>query len=222
VLVLLVEDDMDLLELMLDYLQHEGVECDAAYHGEMALNLMAQQEYDLLVTDINMPGINGLSLCQQLRDSGYNLPVLMLTANAQLQDKLDGFAAGADDYLTKPFAMPELVVRLKALLKRKQGVICDQLVVADLEFNPKTGKATRQQQVLQLSLVERQLLELLMRQSPAVVSQQQIIQLVWQGQEPSADAYKMLLYRLRKTLDGPFTSHLLHTIRGQGVVLRLE
>lgn len=221
-LALLVEDDMDLLELMIDYLQHEGIECDAAYHGQMALNLMAQQQYDLVVTDINMPGINGLSLCQQLRDKGYHLPILMLTANTQLQDKLDGFAAGADDYLTKPFAMPELVVRLQALSRRGHTRVSDKLIVGELEFTPATGKVCRQQQALEFSLIERQLLELLMRQSPAVVTQQQIIQLVWQGHEPSSNAYKMLLYRLRKTLDGPFSQRLLHTVRGQGVALRVE
>lgn len=220
-LVLLAEDDQDLAELIIEHLNDEGLECDLAYNGEMALNLIAQQSFDVLVTDIMMPKLDGLSLCERLRQQGNAIPCLMLTSRDSLADKLEGFAKGTDDYLVKPFELAELSARIKSLGSRQQRP-GQQLQVGNLSLHSQQRSAQRGSRALQLSANEFKLLELLMRESPNLVSRPAIESHIWPDQEPSADAYKMLVYRLRRQIDGDQDTPLLHTQRGQGLTLSNE
>lgn len=221
-LVLLVEDDMDLAELIIEYLETESIECDIAYDGKMALNLLLANEYDVLITDVMMPRMDGLTLTDQVRKSALNLPILMLTAQDTLEDKLKGFEKGADDYLVKPFELAELSARIKVLGKRNLSRTL-HYAVGDLILNTDTKQAFKDGTLLKLSASEFKLLELLMLKSPALVSRHQIEQHIWQDQLPSTDAYKMLVYRLRKALTpAEEANSLLVTVRGQGVAIRSE
>lgn len=219
-LVLVVEDDRSLAGLVIEYLTEEGIECDHACNGPQAIHLMRENSYDALVLDINLPGCSGLDVCAAIREEGCNTPCIMLTARSSLDDKLAGFDAGTDDYLIKPFAMAELVARLNALVNRHKHV--RKLQIADLQIDLDTREVTRGSQPLSLSPDEWKLLCLLARKSPAVVPRQTLEDLLWPEGAPSSDAFKMAIYRLRKSLHPPGTEPLLQTLRGIGVALRVH
>jgi DNA-binding response OmpR family regulator len=143
--VLLVEDDIDLATTIVDYLEIESIECDHASNGLMGLNLIERNHYQMIMLDINMPKMDGLTLCNTLRERGMDVPVLMLTARDSLENKLEGFSAGSDDYLVKPFAMKELVARVQVLAKRRSGE-AKRLVLGDLILDIKQRSATLKQQ----------------------------------------------------------------------------
>jgi DNA-binding response OmpR family regulator len=218
--VLLVEDDLDLAQTLVQYLELEKIQCDHASNGLSGLQLMSQHHYDALLLDLNLPRLDGISVCQQLRENGNDTPILMLTARDQLNDKLDGFNAGTDDYLVKPFELQELVVRLLALSRRRSGQ-SRQLSCGDLVLNLSEKTARRQDQPLKLSPTGWRLLETLLRASPNVVSREQLEQSVWGEDLPDSNSLKVHLFNLRKTVDAPFSSALIHTIPGQGFALRV-
>ncbi len=220
-LVLLVEDNLDLAELVLEYLESESIECDLAYNGVMGLELIRKNQYDVIILDIMMPRMDGLTLCSNIRQLGIATPCLMLTARDTLEDKLSGFDQGADDYMVKPFELQELLARIQALSRRYSNP-ASLLQVADLSLNTTTRKAARNDRELSLSPIEWKLLEYLMRESPKVVPRQLLESLVWDDEPPSKDALKMQIYRLRQMVDGDNEPPLLHTIRGAGIVLRSE
>ncbi|MEH6343795.1 MAG: response regulator transcription factor [Bermanella sp.] len=217
-LALLLEDEVSLAQLVVEYLQDENIECDHAANGRQALQLIKGQTFDVLILDINMPGLNGLQVCEQVRQLGINTPIIMLTARGDLQDKLKGFGLGADDYLVKPFAMEELVARIQALAQRRQrsNIIC----ISDLNLNLDEKSARRNQFNVQLSPDEWRLIIVLARNSPAVVNRVTLEDEIWPEGVPSKDAFKMLVYRLRKTLNIDGLPPLLQTIRGVGLALR--
>ncbi len=217
--VLLVEDDLDLAETLIQYLELEQIGCDHASNGVAGLQLMQQQRYDVLLLDLNLPRLDGLSVCQRLRAQGDATPVLMLTARDSLEEKLDGFRAGSDDYLVKPFELQELVMRLRALARRRSGQV-RQLRCADLEMNLDDHSVSRAGQPLRLSPIGWQLLECLLRASPAAVSRQALEQAVWGDALPDSNSLKVHLFKLRKAVDAPFGQPLLHTVPGYGVVLK--
>jgi len=163
-----------------------------------------------------MPRMDGLTLLKSIRQLGVNTPCLMLTARDTLEDKLSGFDHGADDYMVKPFDLPELVARLKVLARRSSNV-ASVLTVADLQLDTTSHQATRAGRVLTLSPIEWKLLELLMRESPKVVSRQQLEQCAWPHDAPSKDVLKTQIYRLRQLLDTQDEQPLIHTIRGAGI-----
>jgi DNA-binding response OmpR family regulator len=220
-LVLLVEDNLDLAELVAEYLESEAIECDLAYNGVMGLELVKKNHYDVIIMDLMMPRMNGLTLCYNIRKLGIATPCLMLTARDTLEDKISGFEHGTDDYMVKPFELKELVLRLKALSRRYSNP-ADLLQVEDLLLNTVTRQAQRNQQSLKLSPNEWKMLECLMRQSPKVVSRAHLKSLIWDDEISSKDALKTLIYRLRQIIDGTNQQPLIHTIRGAGVVLRRE
>lgn len=220
-LVLLVEDDLALAELILEYLESESIGCDVAYNGVMGLELIKANRYDVIILDVMMPRMNGLALCAKIRELGLTVPCLMLTARDTLDDKLAGFDHGADDYLVKPFDLPELVARLCALVRRRSAFV-PVLQVADLQLDTRTHQAHRAGRPLLLSPTEWKLLEYLMRESPKVVPRDQLESLLWDDDPPSRDALKMQVHRLRKIVDTEHEQPLLHTLRGIGVVLRLD
>lgn len=217
--VVLVEDDFDLAETVIDYLELEDIHCDYASNGIAGLQLISQNSYDVILLDLNMPGLDGLSLCQQVRTAGDATPILMLTARDQLNDKLEGFAAGTDDYLVKPFELQELVVRIRALAKRRSGQTL-LLKYHDLEMNLTEHSVVRGGQELKLSPIGWQILETLLRAAPEAVPRQKLITSVWGDDTPDSDSLKVHLFHLRKAMDAPFSTALLQTIPGHGFAIK--
>ncbi|TVZ39902.1 DNA-binding response OmpR family regulator [Alteromonadaceae bacterium 2753L.S.0a.02] len=218
-IVLLVEDNRDLAASVLDYLELQDFDCDYAERGDHALELCRDNTYDAMILDIMMPGIDGLSLCKTLRDHGNNAPIIMLTARDTLDDKLAGFDAGADDYLVKPFDLPELAARLRAITKRKVAS-GSSLKVADLEVNLDNHQVTRDGKLIDLSPACWKLLVALIQASPRVLSRFELENVLWKDSPPDSEALKSHLYTLRKLVDKPFETPLIHTLRGVGVALR--
>lgn len=216
--VLIVEDEYDIAANIGDYLESHGHMPDYAYDGVGGLHLAFTQQYDAIVLDIMLPRMNGLRFCESLRQEGFNIPVLMLTARDTLEDKLAGFRVGTDDYLVKPFALQELCVRLEALVRRHQPEIATAklLKIADLELNPATHQASRAGQLLKLNPVGLKLLKLLMEASPNTVSRSTLEQTLWQEAPPESDALRSHLYALRQAVDKPFEQALIHTVHGIG------
>ena len=216
--ILLVEDNMDLAELVIEYLEAEAIECDIAYNGSMALNLLEENSYQVIVSDVMMPKMDGFSFLDKLRCSGNHTPCMLLTARSKLEDKLTGFEKGADDYLVKPFELAELTARIKILAHRAHPP-ANRINIADLELDLTAQQAYRAGQQLILSAAEWRLLEILVKRSPSVVAKVDIENHVWGSEAPSQDALKMLIYRLRKVVAPPKLSPLITTVRGRGVMI---
>lgn len=219
--ILIIEDDSDLAANLYDYLEAKGHVPDSAGDGVTGLHLAITNDYDVIVMDINMPGMDGLTACRKLREeAGKQTPVLMLTARDTLDDKLAGFDSGADDYLVKPFALQELLARLTALSKRgKTENNLDVIQVEDLSYNPRTLEAIRAGQKLTLTPTGLKILELLIRSAPNVVSRQQILKTVWPDALPDSDALRAHIHTLRTAVDKPFDKPLIHTVHGIGFKL---
>lgn len=217
---LLVEDNRSLAETVISFFALEDIECDYAATGPQGLQLALQNDYETILLDINLPRMDGLRVCEALRQAGLEVPVLMLTARDTLDDKLAGFDAGTDDYLVKPFEMTELVARVKALAKRR-STRAQQLVVGPLTLDLSLKTATRAGQQLTLTPTGWKLLELLMRESPNVVSRQKLSYAIWGDSDvPDSNVLKVHLYKLRQQVDKPFSENLIHTIATHGVALR--
>jgi DNA-binding response OmpR family regulator len=221
VLILLAEDETDLAELTIDFLETEAIECDYASDGAMAVNLIKENNYEVIVLDINMPKLDGLSVCKQLKENHNTTPVLFLSARDALNDKLTGFELGADDYLTKPFELEELTARIKVLAQRGK-TLSNQFKLDTLILNFQQRSASRAARKLTLSANQWQLLELLAKNSPNIISRTRIENTLWPEQHPNKDRLKMLLYRLRSIIDKEGETPLLHTIKGLGVALKVE
>ncbi len=218
--ILVIEDNADLVANLYDFLEPLGYVVDAAYEGRSGLRFARENDYDAIVLDLTLPGVDGLELCRQLRETGNSTPVLMLTARDSLADKLEGFAVGADDYLVKPFALSELAARLNALIKRAR---CEQsrefLRVADLVFDPQTLHLERAGHKITLPPIPLKILELLLRQSPRVVPKREIERRIWANECPDSDALRAHIHVLRNAIDKPFAMALLRTVHGMGYQL---
>lgn len=216
--VLLVEDDQDLADTVIEYLELEDISCHYASNGAAGLQLARGNRYNVLLLDLNLPRIDGLTVCRKLREEGDATPILMLTARDQLDDKIDGFQAGTDDYMVKPFALQELVVRIQALSRRRSGEV-QKLVCADLIMDLQAHVVTRAEIPIRLSPIGWKLLEVLLRASPAAVSRQELEERVWGDEFPDSDSLKVHIFNLRKAIDAPFAKPLLHTVTGHGFML---
>jgi len=215
--ILLVEDHDDLAASVGDYLESLGFAMDYAADGSIALNLLEENPYDVIVLDLMLPKIDGIRVCERLRERGDGTPVLMLTARDQLEDKVNGFQAGADDYLVKPFEMEELAVRIQALIRRARGELADGAMrVGDLVFDPRTMRVERDGKRLNLSPTSVRILKVLMRESPRLVSREQIENELWGDLLPDSDTLRSHIYNLRKGIDRDFDAKLLHTVQGMG------
>ena len=217
--VLLIEDDVDLAATVIDYVQLENIQVEYASNGIAGLDAASQRRFDTIILDVGLPRLDGLSVCQRLRKKGADTPVLMLTARDSLADKLAGFQAGTDDYLVKPFALDELVVRLHALAKRRSGQ-SRRLTVAGLVLDLSNGRAEREGQQLSLSPTGWILLEELMRASPGVVGRSQLAEAIWGDEPPDSNSLKVHIHRLRNVVESGFDRKLIHTIHGRGFALR--
>jgi len=219
--ILLVEDEPALARNILDYLHLCGHQTDYAADGKLGLQLALQQQFDVILLDLMLPRLDGLSLCRQLRThASRHTPVLMLTARDTLADKTDGFYAGADDYLTKPFALAELALRCQALARRNEPQQYN-LEIGPLRLDRRTLQAWRDDQLLQLHPLGFQILQLLAAAYPAVLHRQHLTDQLWPDEAPDSDALRSHIYLLRQQLDKPFAWPLLHTVHGVGFVLRL-
>ena len=219
--VLLVEDDIDLAATIVDYLDIESITCDHASNGLMGLELIQRNHYQMVMLDINMPKMDGLTLCNTVRERGLDIPILMLTARDSLENKLQGFEAGSDDYLVKPFAMKELVARVQVLSKRRSGEV-KRLVLGDLILDLNQRTAQSQQRTLKLSPIAFKLLEVLVRASPHPVSRQHIMQAIWGDEQPDSNSLKVHIHHVRKQLNASKHSPLLKldTISGIGFAIK--
>ena len=216
--VLLVEDHQDIAEMMFGYLERRGYAVDYAADGPAGLKLGAEGDYDVIILDLMLPGLDGLDVCRRLRlESRRTTPVLMLTARDTIEDKVTGLDAGADDYLVKPFELVELEARVRALLRRKRGQVAPELLqVGDLRLDTGTLEVRRGEVRLTLTPIGLKLLTVLMRASPRVVSRRELEREVWGDILPDSDTLRSHLYNLRKTIDKPFDTPLLHTIQSLG------
>ena len=218
--ILLVEDHADLAETVGAYLEGMGLNMDFAPDGAIALNLLDENHYDAVILDLMLPKVDGMQVCRRLRDKGSGVPVLMLTARDQLDDKLEGFEQGADDYLVKPFELEELAARVNALIRRARGEISDGAMrVADLVFDPRTMRVEREGSRVTLSPTSLRILKILMRESPRLVSREQLENELWGDMLPDSDTLRSHMYNLRKGIDRPFDTKLLHTVQGMGFKL---
>ncbi len=218
---LLVEDDLDLATALIDYMSLEDIDCDYAADGQIGYNLIMSNRYDVIILDLNLPKIEGLAVCERIRNNGVETPVLMLTARDTLDDKLTGFSKGADDYLVKPFAMEELLARIKVLSKRRSGQV-SKLSVADLELDLSQRQASRAGTLLKLSPISLKILEVLMRDYPAGVSREKIVQSVWGDEQPDSNSLKVHIFNLRKQVDQQGMKPLIHTIAGFGFAITAQ
>ncbi len=215
--VLLVEDDVRMAAALRRALRGEGIVTDVAAGGEEALRLARSREPDAVVLDVMLPDIDGFETCRRLRAEGVWSPIIMLTARDAVEDRVRGLDQGADDYLTKPFAIQELEARLRALIRRERRQVGGEVLkVADLVLDPASLRVTRSGSELQLSPIGLRLLTILMRESPRVVSRQEIEREIWGNGLPDSDTLRSHLYNLRKTIDKPFDKQLLHTVQSAG------
>jgi DNA-binding response OmpR family regulator len=216
--ILVIEDHRDIAENIGDYLAPKGHEIDYAADGITGLHLAVTNDYDVIVLDLMLPALDGIEVCRKLREEAKkSTPVLMLTARDQLDSKVQGFKAGADDYLIKPFALKELEVRLEALQRRGGGTATTRVLkVADLEFDPDTQTVRRAGQRLELNPSLRTLLGVLMTNTHRVVRRAELEAALWGDDPPDADVLRAHIYALRTAIDKPFAVKLLHTIHGTG------
>jgi DNA-binding response OmpR family regulator len=216
--ILVVEDHRDIAENIGDYLGPKGHEIDYAADGVTGLHLAVTHSYDVIVLDLMLPALDGMSLCRKLREEAKrDTPVLMLTARDQLDDKIEGFRAGADDYLVKPFALKELEIRLEALRRRGTSAVTSRaLKVGDLEFDPDTQVVKRGGKRLELNPSLRRLLGVLMTHTNRVVRRDELEATLWGEDRPDADVLRAHIYALRSIIDKPFERKLLHTVHGTG------
>ena len=217
--LLIVEDNRRLVANLFEYFESRGHVLDAAPDGVMGKWLAKTQDYDAIVLDRMLPRLDGCEMLKQLREeSQIDTPVIMLTARAELADKVAGFKAGADDYLTKPFELQELELRLEALLARGKRSRNKKryLQVADLQFDLQTMEITRAGQKLHLYPACRVLLRVLMEASPAVVTRSQLEEALWGDAPPESDRLRSYIHELRRQIDAPFETKLVQTVPRAG------
>jgi len=221
--LLLVEDEIDIQSFLRRSLEEAGFEVVAAADGKTAESLAVDREFDALIVDLGLPDMDGIELIQKLRESGVRAPVLILSARRSVDDRVRGLEQGGDDYLTKPFAVAELLARLRNLIRRNaaSGAGSTKLRVLDLELDLLKREASRGGQVLQLTQQEFVLLEYLCRNAGRVVTRSMILDKVWGMRiQPDTNVVDVHIYRLRSKVDGKDQQPLIRTMRGVGYVLK--
>lgn len=218
--ILVIEDNSDIAANVGDYLADRGHVVDFAADGTTGLNLAQAENFDVIVLDVTLPGIDGLEVCRRLRkDLNKTTPVLMLTARDALPQKLAGFESGADDYMTKPFALQELEARVNVLGRRGRGNVSRQLQVGDLSYNLDTLTVQRAGKDITLNPIGLKLLQALMESSPSVVTRKELELRVWGEELPDSDSLRVHIHGLRALIDKPYGKALIHTRHGIGYSL---
>jgi len=223
--ILVVEDESKLAAAITEGLRADQYSVQSVRSGEEGFYLAATEAFDLLIFDVMLPGRDGLEIVSALRQKGLTTPVLLLTAKDAVEDRVRGLDSGADDYLVKPFAFPELLARVRALLRRGRAELPARLRLADLEMDVKLREVERAGKPMELTAREFDLLEYLLRNQSRVVSREMLTRDVWKEtarHTPLDNVIDVHIARLRRKLDDPFPAKLLHTVRGVGFVLRPE
>jgi DNA-binding response OmpR family regulator len=220
--LLIIEDNPDIVENITDFLESKGYVLDFAMDGLGGLHLALTHDYDVIVLDLMLPGMDGITLCRKLRrEADKQVPVIMLTARDTLDEKLLGFEAGADDYLVKPFALKELEARIKVQARRRTAenkILC----IADLKMDLGTFEVSRQGKTIELNNTCTAILKLLMEAAPNVVSRKDLENHLWGDMPPSSDVLRSHMYTLRKKIDKPFEHAMIETVHGVGFRLNPE
>ncbi len=218
--ILLVEDDQRIARFVAKGLREQAYAVDVTNNGDDAFYRASVNDYDALVLDVMIPGRDGFAVCRELRAAGSTVPIIMLTARDAVQDRVTGLDTGADDYLTKPFEVAELLARLRALLRRGHVVPPATICIADLVLNTRAQRATRSGRELALTTKEYALLEYLAREQERVVSRAEIAEHVWdENFDPLSNLIDVHINRLRRKVDDGFSVPLIHTRRGAGYML---
>ncbi len=224
--ILLLEDDFVLSKEVKQFLDSKGFECDTVYDGSLFFKQLNLKSYDVVVLDINVPGLNGIEVCKQIRETDRNLPIIMLTAFGEIEDKVAAYNSGADDYLVKPFHLVELLVRIKALTKRMDQTpveVDDEIVVNDLVINVSNSVVTRNGQEVNLSPKEYKLLLILAKAKGRVMSKNAIADQIWDYNiENTNNTIEVYINFLRRKIDKGADVKLIHTKPGYGYYLKEE
>ncbi len=221
--ILLAEDEPKLAQSIKSELQEHGYEVDVAYDGNIAERLFKSNEYQMIILDINLPFINGFELCKAFRLKNKNIPIMMLTALGELDDKMSAFEVGADDYLVKPFHFKELLARIQVFLKRSTNPenVMEVLTVADLHIDTFQKTVKRGEKTIELTAREYALLELLARSNGRILSKMEIMEKVWDiNFETSSNTIEVYINFLRNKIDKPFPVKLIHTKPGFGYYMK--
>jgi DNA-binding response OmpR family regulator len=223
--ILIIEDDQRVAELIRRGLEEQGFETYMAYDGLMGKKLALQNTYDLIITDIILPKMDGLSLCKELRERQPDIPIIMLTALGTTDDKVEGFDAGADDYLVKPFEMRELLARIRVLLKRQNLSLKNSplLTYGDIEMNLDSKSVKRKEKEIDLTPKEFKLLEFMLNNPERVLSRVEIAEKVWDTHfDTGTNFIDVYINYLRKKIDKDFDGKYIHTKSGMGFILKKE
>jgi len=218
--ILVIEDEPRMASVIARGLREQSYAVDVAQDGDDGLYQCSINDYDLIVLDVLLPQRDGFEVCRELRARGTATPVLMLTARAAVDDRITGFEAGADDYLTKPFSFRELLARIHALLRRDSHLLPDEIEIGDLIINSASHRVSRAGSSIQLTAKEYALLEYLARRASQLVSRADIAAHVWDNDfDPFSNTIEVYMNRLRKKIDDGHLTKLLHTRRGEGYIL---
>src|SRR5687768_9580649 len=221
--ILIVEDDVKMASLMRRGMREEGMAADVAERGEDAVWIAGSTEYDAVVLDVMLPGMDGFETCRRLRADGIWVPVLLLTARDAVEDRVRGLDGGADDYLVKPFSLAELLARLRALVRRGPVARPAVLAVGDLTLDPATREVRRGDREIELSAREFAVLETFMRRPGQVFTQPQLLESAWDlGYEQRSNVVEVYVRYLREKIDRPFGVESIETVRGAGYRLRKD
>ena len=218
--ILIIEDNQDIRYNLVDFLEARGYQTDNTDDGLKALALLTLQQFDIIILDIMLPGMNGLDLCRELRTRGNETPVLFLSARDTVQDRIQGLATGADDYLVKPFSLAELELRIGAILRRIKRPAFHILQVADIVMNLDELTVTRADIPIRLNPMMFKILKLLMLKSPSVVSREEMENELWGDDRPDSDSLRTHIHNLRTVIDSPVGTALIKTVSGFGWTLR--
>jgi len=219
--ILLVEDEIGIANFIEEGLKLDKYLVDVAHDGRTALDMIHINEYDLVILDLMLPDIDGLQVCQEIRRAGLNIPVIMLTARNTIDDKITGLDSGADDYVTKPFDLDELLARVRALLRRgKKHAAGNEILVGEIKLNTKTHEVQRQSKNIILTNKEFKILEYLMHRPNEVISRQEILEHVWDTDtDPFSNTVEVHIRYLRQKIDKGFKTKKIVTVRGAGYKL---
>ena len=220
--ILVVEDERRVANFVCRALRENAYAVDLADSGEKALQMASDTAYDSILLDVRLPGLSGIQVCRELRDARIETPILMLTARSLVEQRVEGLDSGADDYLTKPFAVAELVARVRALIRRRQSTSGTTLRYADLELDARHRRVTRSGRRIALTSKEFALLEFLLSRAPDVASRTEIVEHVWDSHfDSETNLVEVYINRLRQKISGEGSSKIIQTVHGVGYCLRV-
>ena len=220
--ILIIEDNQDIRYNLVDFLEAKGHQTDNTDDGLKALALLTLQQFDIIILDIMLPGMDGIGLCKELRTRGNETPILFLSARDSVQDRIEGLSNGADDYLVKPFSLAELELRIGAILRRVRRPASHILQVADIAMNLDELTVTRAGVPVRLNPMTFKILKILMLKSPSVVTREEMEHELWGDDRPDSDSLRTHIHNLRVAIDTPIDKPLIRTISGFGWTLRKE